>query len=134
MYFAIGGRRTQSGLYRVTLRRRANRRAAGTSERLSALPRRHVSCADSSKRCTASRIPPQSKLAWPHLNSNDRAIRYAARVAIEHQDPKLWPDKALAETRTTAAIQAPGGPGPHRRQVAAAANRGEAQLPCRWSG
>jgi putative heme-binding domain-containing protein len=44
--------------------------------------------------------------AWPHLNSGDRAIRYAARVAIEHQDPKLWTERALAETRNTAAIQA----------------------------
>jgi putative heme-binding domain-containing protein len=44
--------------------------------------------------------------AWPHLNSPDRSIRYAARVAIEHQDPKLWTNKALAEPRTTAAIHA----------------------------
>ena len=36
-----------------------------------------------------SRTRPRSSSAWPHLNSGDRAIRYAARVAIEHQDPKL---------------------------------------------
>lgn len=24
--------------------------------------------------------------AWPHLGSQDRAIRYAARVTVEHQD------------------------------------------------
>jgi putative heme-binding domain-containing protein len=44
--------------------------------------------------------------AWPHLNSADRVVRYAARVAIEHQDPALWAERALSESRTTAAIHA----------------------------
>ncbi len=45
-------------------------------------------------------------LAWPHLDHEDRWIRYAARIAIEHQDPKLWHDRALAETRPRAALTA----------------------------
>src|SRR6185436_1414858 len=46
------------------------------------------------------------EVAWPYLNSNDRGLRYAARIAIEHQDPKLWQEKALSEQHTTAAIHA----------------------------
>ena len=37
--------------------------------------------------------PAAVEFCWPHLNSTDRAIRYAARVAIEHQDPKLWTEQ-----------------------------------------
>ncbi|HEV3004003.1 MAG TPA: heme-binding protein, partial [Pirellulales bacterium] len=36
--------------------------------------------------------------------SDDRVLRYAARVAIERQDPALWQAKALADVRTTAGI------------------------------
>ncbi len=45
-------------------------------------------------------------MAWPHLSHDDRAIRYAARIAIECQDLALWQDKALAETEPRAAIHA----------------------------
>lgn len=44
--------------------------------------------------------------AWPYLNSQDRAIRYAARTALEWQDPKSWADKAIAETDPRASIAA----------------------------
>ena len=35
--------------------------------------------------------------AWKELNNSDRFVQFAARVALEHQDPKLWAEKALAE-------------------------------------
>jgi putative heme-binding domain-containing protein len=44
--------------------------------------------------------------AWPYLGHKDRYIRFAARVAIEHQDPKEWQDRALKETEPVAAINA----------------------------
>ncbi|MEX2477509.1 MAG: c-type cytochrome [Gracilimonas sp.] len=44
--------------------------------------------------------------AWPQLNSKDRFIRYAARVAIESQNVDLWADKALSETKPQAKISA----------------------------
>ena len=37
--------------------------------------------------------------AWPHLNSPDRFIRYAARLAIERNPVEQWQSKALAETK-----------------------------------
>jgi hypothetical protein len=47
--------------------------------------------------------------AWPFLGDQDRATRYAARLAIEWQDPASWSERALNETdprRTMAAIAA----------------------------
>jgi putative heme-binding domain-containing protein len=42
--------------------------------------------------------------AWAYLSDRDRFVQFAARVAIEHQDPKLWMDKALAEMEPSRAI------------------------------
>jgi putative heme-binding domain-containing protein len=51
--------------------------------------------------------PQAVETAWPQLNNaSDRFVRYTARVAIEHQDVATWRDKALAETKPTAAINA----------------------------
>jgi putative heme-binding domain-containing protein len=44
--------------------------------------------------------------AWPYLSGHDRFVQFAARVAIEHQDPKLWTDQALAEQDPSRAIHA----------------------------
>lgn len=32
-------------------------------------------------------------LAWEHLDHGDRFIRYAARVALEHQNPAKWQNR-----------------------------------------
>ncbi|MDQ3439840.1 MAG: c-type cytochrome, partial [Planctomycetota bacterium] len=50
--------------------------------------------------------PAAVDFAWNHLDSADRHLRYAARIAIEWQDPSLWADRALAETRPVAATHA----------------------------
>jgi putative heme-binding domain-containing protein len=104
MYFTTGGRRMQSGLYRVTY---VGKEATD--------PVRYVPDAASQK---ARQLRRQLETfhghkdakavaaAWPHLNSSDRAIRYAARIAVEHQELGQWKDKALAEKRINAQIQA----------------------------
>jgi putative heme-binding domain-containing protein len=43
---------------------------------------------------------------WEYLQSPDPWIRYAARVALEHQPAGDWQDRALAETHPTAAATA----------------------------
>ncbi len=53
--------------------------------------------------------PSAVSTAWPYLSDPDRAIRYAARVAVEWQPVATWREKALSETdprRTIAAIAA----------------------------
>lgn len=42
--------------------------------------------------------------AWPHLNSEDRYIRYAARLAVESQPVNTWGQKALSEQNPQAKI------------------------------
>ena len=44
--------------------------------------------------------------AWPELNNADRFIRYAARIAVEHQPLSEWKDKAMNEKDPVTAIQA----------------------------
>ena len=44
--------------------------------------------------------------AWPHLDSPDPVLRYAARTAVEHQPVQTWRSRALAERRITASLTA----------------------------
>ena len=54
-------------------------------------------CVTSWKRYHGKTDPKAVEAAWPYLGHEDRFIRFAARVAIEHQDPKTWQERALAE-------------------------------------
>ena len=104
MYFTIGGRGTQSGLYRITY--------TGSESTAPAAPEPVVAAAEA--RALRHKLelfhtksdPLAIDFAWPHLDSPDRHIRYAARVAVEHQDVSLWRERALRETRVTALNQA----------------------------
>jgi putative heme-binding domain-containing protein len=104
MYFTIGGRKTKSGLYRVTYTGGADEKPKLT---------RGEGVADEA-RTTRLEIEkfhrpvgqPAVDAAWKELNNADRFTRFAARVALEHQDPKLWAAKALAETDPVKATQA----------------------------
>lgn len=40
--------------------------------------------------------PAAVEIAWPYLSNDDRYLRYAALVAIEHQDSASWKQKALS--------------------------------------
>jgi putative heme-binding domain-containing protein len=104
LYFTIGGRGAQSGVYRVKytgkestapVKAEQNEAATAARELRRKLEAFHV-----------KKDPAAVDLAWPLLNSNDRALRFAARVAIENQDLASWQAKALAETKTNAVIQA----------------------------
>ncbi len=103
MYFVTGGRNTQSGLYRISYTGHEPTTpadlhdAAGEKER----QLRHQ------LEAYHGRIDPSAvAAAWPHLNSEDRFLRYAARVAVEWQPVAEWKARALAEPRPTAALTA----------------------------
>lgn len=104
LYFTIGGRGTQSGLYRVTYAGSESTAPVGPLEDPAAAAARQTrrKLEQFHGRQDAQAI----ETAWPYLNSSDRSLRYAARVAVESQDPQLWLEKAFAETRTTASIYA----------------------------
>ncbi len=92
LYFVIGGRRTQSGLYRVTYR--------GSDSVEAAKPDATNELTTLRRKLEALHTQRGQKVideAWPHINHEDRFVRYAARIAIEHQDVRLWAKRALNE-------------------------------------
>ena len=59
--------------------------------------------------------PEAVEALWPGLASRDRFLRYAARIALEHQPVERWRARALAEADPRAAIPALLALARHRR-------------------
>lgn len=108
MYFITGGRGSQSGLYRISFTASIIREPAKTAVQL----QHEADCAQfrAVRRLLETfhvkRDPRAVDLAWPHLDSTDPWLRYAARLAVERQDIAQWRPRALAERRSTASIHA----------------------------
>jgi putative heme-binding domain-containing protein len=104
MYVSIGGRKTQSALYRVTYTGSESTETKpfnleGDAKSVHALRR-------SLEVFHGVTSPDAIGKAWPHLAHSDRLIRNAARIAIEHQPVGTWKEKALAESNPRAALTA----------------------------
>jgi uncharacterized cupredoxin-like copper-binding protein len=94
MYFAVGGRGTQSALYRVTYTGDASKdRRFPDKEANRALRAKRRELEQHHGKAVAGSVP---KL-WSSLGHEDRFIRYAARIALEHQPVSDWAAKALNE-------------------------------------
>lgn len=92
MYFAIGGRGAQSGLYRVTYAgSESTAPATGDDAGAPARAQRRALEAFHGKA-----DPKAVETVWPFLSSPDRFLRYAARIALESQPIDGWKAKALA--------------------------------------
>ena len=94
LYFAVGGRRTPSGLYRVTYvgdESTEPAEIANDDGKDLRLLRRELE-----KFHRPS--PVAVDAVWPHLGHDDRFVRYAARVALEHQPVMAWQERALQES------------------------------------
>jgi putative heme-binding domain-containing protein len=102
MYFMIGGRRTQSGLYRVSY---SGSESTAPAQVQTLTPEAQLRRKLENLHMDGTGIESIDQ-AWPHLAHVDRFVRFAARVAIEKQPLEAWKNKALAETRPVAAIQA----------------------------
>lgn len=102
MYFAIGGRRTQSGLYRVTYTGSESTAAAPAYEVAEAAKQRH----ELEKLHAEGTGPEAIDKVWPFLGSKDRFLRYAARIALERQPANLWSERALNEQDPQTSIEA----------------------------
>jgi putative heme-binding domain-containing protein len=100
LYFAIGGRQTQSGLYRVTYTGKESTAPAPTVSSTAPL----VEARRKLEGFHGKKDPAAVEAAWPYLGHADRFLRYAARVAIEHQDAAAWKGKALSEKDPQAAL------------------------------
>jgi putative heme-binding domain-containing protein len=120
LYFAVGGRKSASALYRIVW----------TGEKAPAdAPQPEVIAANDPQRVFGSgtpALPPAEAHAirrsleklnrpsggdaiaqiWPHLGSSDRFIKNVARTALEHQPFSDWRQKALAEKNVDAKLNA----------------------------
>ena len=111
LYFLTGGRRLDSDLYRVSYTGNAS---AGTTATTGATATAGPTAAVNQAHATRKQLEqyhsgPQAgavAFAWPYLKDNDRFIRYAARVAVEHQPVSQWQEKALTEKDPVIATQA----------------------------
>ena len=104
MYFCVGGRGGQSSLYRVSYKGSASTELSKldtTSEHAKARKTRHML-----EGFHGHPNPKALDAAWPYLSSDDYHLRYAARIAIEWQDPKTWAKKAYSEKNDLGAIHA----------------------------
>ncbi len=109
MYFTIGGRRVQSGLYRVSYVGKEETKPSVPANEFRSYPDRTEQDRETRKQLSAfhgKQAPKAVETAWPHLSSTDRYIRAAARTVLEHQPLDQWQDKALAETNATAQLEA----------------------------
>lgn len=101
MYFLVGGRNSQSALYRITW----------TGDGSTTPPAPAPLTKEMQQRQALERLltePSADALAkaWPSMGSPDRWLRFAARAVVEHQPVEAWKDKALAETSPDASINA----------------------------
>ncbi len=106
LYFTIGGRGTQASLFRVTYTG-SEPHAALSADQLRSQDSSHAR--ELRHRLEALNVQPDPaavEFAWPYLDSPDRYLRYAARMAIERNPVAEWQAKALAEKRPQAALTA----------------------------
>lgn len=104
LYFTTGGRKTQSGLYRVTYVGEESTAPVPATPSTKFAAERELRRELEKLQAT----PDAEKLdfIWSHLGHADRSIRYAARVALEHLPPKNYLDRVPGETNPTAKIAA----------------------------
>ena len=105
LYFTIGGRKTQGGLYRVSYTGRESTRLVKNS----GADKKSAAARDLRRELAAYHArqnPKAVSFAWPSLDSPDRQLRYAARIAIESQPVDQWQQRALDETHKGAGLAA----------------------------
>ena len=104
MYFAVGGRGAESKLYRVVYRGSESTAVAPAPDTAPARAAREL------RRQLESfhgrQDPAALAAAWPHLSSEDRFLRFAARVAVEWQPADTWAQRAYTESNPQARIAA----------------------------
>jgi glucose/arabinose dehydrogenase len=102
LYFTVGGRGTQSALYRVVY--------AGdeSTAPVDATDKQGAELRVLRKQLEEFHRPGKAdlNLIWANLGHEDRFIRYAARIALEHQPLDAWRTKIATETNWRTAITA----------------------------
>lgn len=102
LYFMTGGRRLESDVYRVYYKDNKEDTEALAAPALTDAQKLRRQLEEYHGASKAGAVD----VAWPNLKSDDRFIRYAARIAIEHQPVAEWEAKALAEKDPVTLTQA----------------------------
>ena len=102
MYFLIGGRGTQSGLYRVTYTGTESTAPVDAKTK----PTKEQTLRHELETLHLGDHPNAIERLWPNLGHPDRFIRHAARTALEHQPVEKWQQRALEEKDPQTAITA----------------------------
>ena len=103
LYVTVGGRGTQSGLYRITYQ------GSESTEMVPFEPNPEGGKERSLRRKLENHHKRGAGITdevWANLGSGDRHLRYAARVALEHQPVESWQQRALAKTGARGLINA----------------------------
>ncbi len=101
MYFATGGRRTQSAVYRVTYAGKESTAKAAPV----ALGKSFAARFELEQLHQSAPSAEATAKALKFIGDADRNIRFAARIALERQSVAAWADKALAQTAPQALIE-----------------------------
>lgn len=104
MYFMTGGRRLESDLYRVYYKDKDGKEAALASNSAPEQTEENVLRKKLETYHTGPKVGAVD-FAWPNLKHPDRFVRYAARIAIEHQPVKEWQEKVFDEKNPEAMVQ-----------------------------
>jgi putative heme-binding domain-containing protein len=104
LYFAVGGRKTSSGLYRVRYTGSDSTAAAESHESAEVLAARELRHRLESFHGKVDAAAVETAVA--ELGNPDRAIRFAARIALEFQPLGTWREAALAVSEPQAVITA----------------------------
>jgi len=104
MYFITGGRSNESQLYRVVYQGDESTEPARPVDNPEAQAARELRHRLESFH--GRQDPAAVEAAWPYLESEDRFIRHAARVAVEAQPVGSWAPRALSEKHPQARITA----------------------------
>lgn len=100
LYFLTGGRRLDSDLYRISY---------DGDEKDEQLEHTAITPENKLRRQLeefhVAAKPGAIEAAWPQLKNEDRFIRYAARIAVEHQPVAEWQNKVLNEKDPVTLIQ-----------------------------
>lgn len=102
-YFATGGRRLDSDLYRVTYSGELDTHTPLTE---ADLPQEAKTRRELEQYHKAGAPADGLDKAWAQLGHPDRYVQYAARIVLEHQPIATWKAKAIAETDPVKKIHA----------------------------
>lgn len=106
MYFTIGGRGTQSELYRVTYVGDESTAAVDPSDEPGREYRELRQSLEAYHGSPAKNADAALEKIWPNLGHEDRFVRYAARVALEFQPLEKWMDRFSDERDASRIITA----------------------------